>query len=56
MQSEQQRKEGKEDTIISKEVLKKQEKGSKILVDVFIKVKEDITDYMDIVIEEENKE
>ena len=47
---------GKEDTIISKKVLKKQEKGSKILVDVFIKVKEDITDYMDIVIEEENKE
>lgn len=47
---------GGEDTIISKKVLKKEEKESKILVDVFVKVKEDITDYKDIVIEEEKNE
>ena len=47
---------GEEDTIISKKVLKKEEKESKILVDVFVKVKEDITDYKDIVIEEEKNE
>lgn len=47
---------GDEDTIISKKVLKKEEKESKILVDVFVKVKEDITDYKDIVIEEEKNE
>lgn len=48
---------GKKDKIISKKVLKKLEKDSKIVVDVFIKVKEDITDtesIEDINIEEEN--
>lgn len=48
---------GEEDTIISKKVLKKYEKNSKIVVEVFFKVKEDITDtesIEDINIEEEN--
>ena len=47
----------KEDTILSKKVLKKYEKNSKIEIDVFIKVKEDITDtesIENINIEEEN--
>ena len=39
---------GKEDEVISKKVLKKTRKDSKILVEVFFKVKEDITDYQDI--------
>ena len=38
----------KEDIILSKKVLKKQEKNSKIIVEVFFKVKENITDYQDI--------
>ena len=32
------------DTIISKKILKKKEKDSKIIIDIFFKVKEDITD------------
>lgn len=39
---------GKEDSILTKKVLKKYEKESRIIVEVFIKVKEDITDYQDI--------
>lgn len=35
-------------TILLKKVLKKSEKNSRIEVEVFLKVKEDITDYMDI--------
>lgn len=35
---------GKEDRVIYKKVLKKEEKDSKIKVDIFFKVKEDITD------------
>ena len=34
----------KEDSVIYKKVLKKEEKNSKIIVDIFFKVKEDITD------------
>lgn len=34
--------------ILSKKILKKYEKDSKIIVEVFFKVKEDITDYLDI--------
>ena len=48
----------REDSIIYKKVLKKQEKNSKIIVEVFFKVKEDITDIVsieDINIDEENK-
>ncbi|MBE6157247.1 MAG: hypothetical protein E7160_00410 [Firmicutes bacterium] len=48
----------KEDSIISKKVLKKQQKNSKIIVDVFFKVKEEISEIEsieDINIEEENK-
>ena len=37
-----------DDTIISKKVLKKTEKNSKILVEVFFKVKENITDFVSI--------
>lgn len=37
-----------DEKVISKKVLKKEEKNSKILVDVFVKVKENITDYQDI--------
>lgn len=47
----------KEDEIISKKVLKKYEKESRIIVDVFVKVKEDITDIIsieDVNIEDEN--
>ena len=47
---------GEDDSILSKKVLKKQLKNSKILVEVFFKVKEDITSYKDIVIDEANKE
>ncbi len=39
---------GNRDTIISKKVLKRYEKKGKILVDVFFKVSEDITDYVSI--------
>ena len=35
-------------TIIGKKVLKKQENDSKIIIEVFFKVKEDITDYLDL--------
>ena len=35
---------GVNDTIISKKILKKKEKDSKIIIDLFFKVKEDITD------------
>lgn len=38
----------KDEKVISKKVLKKQEKNSKIKMEVFFKVKEDITDYFDI--------
>lgn len=38
----------KDDQVISKKVLKKREKESKIIVEVFVKVKEDITEYQDI--------
>ena len=47
-----------EEKILSKKVLKKNIKNSKIEVEVFLKVKEDITDYQDISninIEELNK-
>ena len=37
-----------EDEIISKKILKKYEKDSKIEVEVFFRVKEDITDFVDI--------
>ena len=43
---------GEEDRILTKKVLKKSLKNSKIIVEVFFKVKEDITSYKDIVIEE----
>ena len=48
----------KDESIISKKVLKKTENNSKIEVEVFFKVKEDITDYLDITdlnIDEMNK-
>ena len=35
---------GSKDEIISKNVLKKSDKNSKIVIDIFFKVKEDITD------------
>ena len=38
----------KDEEILSKKVLKKSEKNSKIEVEVFFKVKENITDYLDI--------
>ena len=47
---------GKEDVILTKKVLKKEVKNSKILVEVFFKVKEDITSYRDIVIDEAKEE
>ena len=47
---------GKDDIILSKKVLKKQLKNSKIIVEVFFKVKEDITSYKEIVIEEAKEE
>lgn len=40
---------GTEDEILTKKVLKKEIKKSKIIVEVFIKVKEDITSYQNIV-------
>ena len=43
---------GKDIVIQDKKVLKKEEKNSKIRVEVFIKVKEDITDFREIVNEE----
>ena len=48
----------KDDEVISKKILKKYEKNSKIIVEVFFRVKEDITDTIsikDIDIEKENK-
>ena len=39
--------------ILTKKVLKKSEKNSKILVEVFVKVKEDITDIVNIIDAEE---
>lgn len=39
---------GVNDTIISKKILKKKEKDSKIIIDIFFKVKEDITDTKNI--------
>lgn len=39
---------GVNDSIISKKVLKKTEKDSKIIIDIFFKVKEDITDTVNI--------
>ena len=42
--------------VISKNVLKKEEKKGKIIVEVFIKVEEDITDYLDITNIEINNE
>ena len=47
---------GKDDVILSKKVLKKELKNSKIIVEVFFKVKEDITSYKDIVIDEAKEE
>ena len=47
---------GKDDVILSKKVLKKEIKNSKIIVEVFFKVKEDITSYKDIVIDEAKEE
>ena len=38
----------KEEQILEKKVLKKQQKNSKIEVEVFLRVKEDITDYSDL--------
>lgn len=43
---------GEEDTILSKKVLKKALKDRKIIVEVFLKVKEDITAYQNIVVTE----
>ena len=48
----------KDDEVISKKILKKYEKDSKIIVEVFFRVKEDITDTVsiqDIDIEKENQ-
>lgn len=44
---------GDDSEILSKKVLKKSQKGSKIIVEVFVKVKEDITDISEIVETEE---
>lgn len=44
---------GKDVVIVSKKVLKKSIKNSKIIVEVFIKVKEDITDSLEIIDTEE---
>ena len=38
---------GEDSEIVSKKVLKKYKKNSKIIVEVFFKVKEDITEYLD---------
>ncbi len=40
---------GESSEILSKKVLKKSEKNSKIIVEVFVKVKEDITDSLEII-------
>lgn len=40
---------GENDSVLTKKVLKKELKKSKIIVEVFLKVKEDITSYQDIV-------
>lgn len=45
-----------EDEILTKKVLKKQLKNSKIVVEVFFKVKENITAFTDIVIDEAKEE
>ena len=37
-----------EEKVLSKKVLKKEEKNSKIIIDVFVKTKENITNYQDI--------
>lgn len=47
---------GNDDVILTKKVLKKEVKNSKIIVEVFFKVKEDITSYRDIVIDEAKEE
>lgn len=47
---------GTDDVILTKKVLKKEVKNSKIIVEVFFKVKEDITSYRDIVIDEAKEE
>ena len=44
------------DEILTKKVLKKSLKNSKIIVEVFFKVKEDITSFKDIVIDEAKRE
>ena len=38
---------GEDSEIVSKKVLKKYKKNSKIIVEVFFKVKEDITEYLE---------
>ena len=38
---------GSDSEIVGKKVLKKYQKNSKIIVEVFFKVKEDITDYLE---------
>lgn len=45
-----------DEVVLSKKVLKKQLKKSKIIVEVFLKVKEDITSYKDIVIDEASED
>lgn len=47
---------GDEDSVLSKKVLKKQLKNSKIIVEVFLKVREDITSYKDIINEEASED
>lgn len=47
---------GNDDVILTKKVLKKELKQSKIIVEVFLKVKEDITSYKDIVNEEASED
>ena len=37
-----------EEKVLSKKVLKKEEKNSKIIIDVFVRTKENITGYQDI--------
>ena len=37
-----------EEEVLSKKVLKKEEKNSKIIIDVFVRTKENITGYQDI--------
>ncbi len=45
-----------DEEVLSKKVLKKQLKKSKIIVEVFLKVKEDITSYKDIVLDEASED